>query len=86
MARRTRTALRATPDSSEMTATPATRLITAVNTLLGSVAGWLNGAATRMTSASAVIQTKKVSGRGALSSRTCSRPVASRAPAAASAA
>jgi hypothetical protein len=77
---------RATPVSSEITATPATRLITAVKTLLGRVAGWLKGATTRMRSASAVIQVKKLSGRGVSSSRTCSRPVASSAPAAATAA
>ena len=36
----------------------------AVNTLLARGAGWLKGAATKMTTASAVIQVKKLSGRG----------------------
>ena len=62
----------------------AENILTAVKTLLGKLAGWLNRAATRMTSASAVIQVKMLSGRGVPSSRTCSRPVARSAPAAAS--
>jgi hypothetical protein len=69
-----------------MTATPATRLMIAVNTLLAGGGGWLKGAATRMTTASAVIQVKKLSGRGVASSRMRSSPLASSAPAAATAA
>jgi hypothetical protein len=69
--------------SSEITATPATRLITAVKTLLARAAGWENGAATAIRPASAVIQAKKTSGLGVLSSSTCSSPVASSAQAAA---
>ena len=72
--------------SSEITATPATRLIIAVNTLLDRAAGWANGAATAIMSASPVIQTKKLSGRGVSSRSTCSSPVASSAQAAATAA
>jgi hypothetical protein len=60
-----RTALRPpTLVTREITATPATRLITAVKTLLARGAGWENGAATAIRSASAVIQAKKTSWRG----------------------
>jgi hypothetical protein len=66
-----------------MMATPAIRLMIAVNTLLGRGALWPNGATTATTVASPVIQVKKAIGRGAPSNSMCSRPVAASAAAAA---
>jgi hypothetical protein len=60
-----RAALRPTPDSKVITATPTTMLMMAVNILLASGAGWVNGAAATAASASPVIQAKNKNGRGA---------------------